>query len=142
VPAVGLEEQVCVEARQHGIVLARPFLWAFLLATFGSICTRHGWPLPLVGAGLLSLAALVGVRGVWRWERRRVVVTTERLAVVEGTLRRRTAGVPLRALGAVELEQSVPGRILGYGTLVAGSLEVPYVPEARRVYRLVTRLAA
>jgi uncharacterized membrane protein YdbT with pleckstrin-like domain len=142
VPAVDTDEQVCVEARQHGIVLARPFVLAFVVATIGAICARHGGPLPFVGAGLLALAALIGVRGVWRWERRRVLVTTERLAVVDGTLRRRTAGVPLRTLDALELEQSVPGRILGYGTLVAGPLEVPYVPEARRVYRLVTRLAA
>jgi uncharacterized membrane protein YdbT with pleckstrin-like domain len=140
--AVDRDEQVCVEARQHGIVLMRPFVSAFLFATLGSICARHGSPLPVVGAALLALAALVGLRAVWRWERMRVVLTTERIAVVQGTLRRRTSGVPLRSGRPIELEQSVVGRILGYGTLIAGPLEVPYVPQARSVYRLAARLAA
>jgi hypothetical protein len=41
----------------------------------------------------------------------------------------------------LELEQSIPGRLLGYGTLVAGPLEIAHVPQPRNVYRLVERLA-
>jgi hypothetical protein len=39
-------------------------------------------------------------------------------------------------VGPVEVEQSLAGRLLGYGTLIAGDLEVPYVPDPRRVCRL------
>jgi hypothetical protein len=45
--------------------------------------------------------------------------------------------VPLRRLGPVEVEQGVVGRVLGYGTLVAGELEVPYVARPREVARLL-----
>jgi hypothetical protein len=38
---------------------------------------------------------------------------------------------------AVEVEQGLLGRFLGYGTLVAGNLEIPYVPRAQDVVRLV-----
>jgi len=31
--------------------------------------------------------------------------------------------------------------VLGYGTIVAGDLEITYVPEPRRIYGLVERLA-
>jgi len=34
----------------------------------------------------------------------------------------------------------LPGRLLGYGTLFVGALEVGYVPQARRVAQLVERL--
>jgi hypothetical protein len=47
----------------------------------------------------------------------------------------------LRSVENLELEQSLPGRLLGYGTLVAGPLEIDHVPEPRRLYRLVERLA-
>lgn len=80
-------------------------------------------------------------RGV-ELERTRVVITTEKLFIVHGTLRRRAAAVRLARLGAVEIEQSLTGRLLGYGTIVAGELEIEFVPEPRRVYGLVERLSA
>jgi len=40
----------------------------------------------------------------------------------------------------VEIEQSLAGRLMGYGTIVAGELEIDYVPEPRRFYGLVERL--
>jgi hypothetical protein len=49
--------------------------------------------------------------------------------------------VRLRSVENLELEQSLPGRILGYGTLVAGPLEIDHVPQPRSVYRLVEQLA-
>jgi hypothetical protein len=44
-------------------------------------------------------------------------------------------------VGTVELEQSLTGRLLGYGTVVAGEIEIDYVPQPRRVASLVDRLA-
>jgi uncharacterized membrane protein YdbT with pleckstrin-like domain len=87
------------------------------------------------------LSAAVVLRAVWRWERTRLVVTTEKVCVVDGTLRRRSSAVRLRAVENLELEQSMAGRLLGYGTLVAGPLEIDHVPEPCSVYRLVERLA-
>jgi hypothetical protein len=45
-------------------------------------------------------------------------------------------------MGAVELEQGLVGRLLGYGTVVAGELEIDYVPRVRRVCTLLQRLEA
>jgi Bacterial PH domain len=85
--------------------------------------------------------AAVCLRAVWLWERARLVVTTEKVCVLDGTLRRRSSAVRLRTVEKLELEQSFPGRLLGYGTLVAGPLEIQHVPRPRSVYRLVERLA-
>jgi hypothetical protein len=49
--------------------------------------------------------------------------------------------VRLQKVEKLELEQTFPGRLLGYGTLVAGPLEIEHVSEPRSVYRLVERLA-
>jgi hypothetical protein len=135
------DEQVCFDARRHGVVLARPLAQAAALAGSGAVLLALMWPLQVPGAILVVLAAAVCLRAVWRWERTHLVVTTEKVCLVDGTLRRRAASVRLRAVEKLELEQSFPGRLLGYGTLVAGSLEIEHVPEPRSVYRLVERLA-
>lgn len=136
------DERICLDARRHGVVLARPLARALVLAALGAGALLLPWPLSVAGAVLLAAAAFVAVRAVWRWDRTRVVVTTEKLFVVHGVLRRSGAGVRLKNVEAIELDQSLPGRLLGYGTLVVGPLEVTHVPQARRVYHLVERLCA
>ena len=135
------DEEVCFDARRHGAVLARPLTQAVVLAVIGGILLAEPWPLPVPGAVLIVLAAAICLRAVWRWERTHLVVTTDKLCLVDGTLRRRSATVRLRAVENLELEQTLTGRLLGYGTLVAGPLEIDHVPEPRQVYRLVERLA-
>ena len=134
-------ERIWLDQRPHGIVLARPLARAGALAAMGAVLVLVGWPATAGGAILLGLAAAGALRAVWRWERTRVVLTSEKLFVVHGTWRRRAAAVRLARAEPVEVEQSALGRLLGYGTLVAGELEIPYVREPRRVCGVVTRLA-
>jgi uncharacterized membrane protein YdbT with pleckstrin-like domain len=134
-------ERVCLEERRHAVVLAGPFLRALGLAAVGIGLMAIGWPASIAGVALQMVGAFVALRAVWSWERTRVVLTTEKLFVVHGTLRRRAAAVRLARVGAVEIEQSLLGRLLGYGTIVAGELEIEYVPGPRRVYGLVERLS-
>jgi uncharacterized membrane protein YdbT with pleckstrin-like domain len=134
-------ERVCWESRLHEVVLAAPLARALAIASCGLLCVVVGWPLSLAGPPLLAAGAVVAVAAVWRWERTQLVVTREQLVVVHGTLRRRTAAVDLSQLGLVEVEQTMVGRLLGYGTVVAGELEIDYAPEPRRLSALVARLA-
>ena len=64
-----------------------------------------------------------------------VASTTGNTLVVEhGFLSRRTASISLNGT-VFEVERTLLGRILGYGTVVAGELEMDYVP--RRLTRLL-----
>jgi hypothetical protein len=130
-------EQVRLETRQHGVVLARPFLRALAVAGAGAALVVVGmpvaWPLGVAGAVALGLGALTALRAVLRWDRTILVVTSRKLLVVHGVVRRRAAASALGPGGAVEVEQSLAGRLLGYGTVVAGELEVPYVPDPTRL---------
>ena len=136
------EERVCLDARRHGIVLAIPLAQALALAAVGGVLLAFVWPVAVLGAGLVAAGAAVALRAVWRWERSHFVVTTERVYVVDGTLRRRAKAVRLKRVDAVEIEQSAAGRLLGYGTVVVGPLEVEHVPRPGDVTRLVERLAS
>ena len=133
----GPEEQIRLDERRHAVVLAGPFVRALALACVGLVALWLGWPVSPVGAALLAVGALLAVRAVWRWERTHVVVTSEKLFVVHGTLRRRAAAVRLNKVGAVEIEQTLLGRLLGYGTVIAGGLEIEYVARPRELTRLL-----
>jgi uncharacterized membrane protein YdbT with pleckstrin-like domain len=135
-------ERVCLDERRHAVVLAVPFLRALGLAAVGIGLMAIGWPVSIVGVLLQVVGAAIALRAVWAWEQTRVVLTTDKLFVVHGTLRKRAAAVRLARIGAVEIEQSLVGRLLGYGTIVAGDLEIDYVPRPSDVYGLVERLSA
>ena len=134
-------EEVRLDARPHGAALVRPLTRPLALAVLGAMVAIVGsevhWAVAAVGAAALAFAALLTLRAVWRWDRTRLVLTTEKLYVVYGLARRRAAAVRLSRVPALEFEQGITGRVLGYGTLVAGDFEVPYVPEAGRVRKLL-----
>jgi uncharacterized membrane protein YdbT with pleckstrin-like domain len=134
-------EEICLEARRHGIVLMRPLFWAIVLSGVGGVLFTLPEPISWGGAGVVAFAALIALRAVWKWERTRVVVTTEKVFVVAGTWRRRARAVRLAAVEAVELEQSLAGQLLGYGTVIVGPLALEKIPRPRRLYHLVERLA-
>ena len=137
-----MDERVCFDARRHSVVLVRPLARAVGLAGMGIVALALPWPLAAAGAILLVVAALLALAEVVRWDRTRLVVTTEKVFLVQGVTRRRASAVMLGSMRIVSLEQSLPGRVLGYGTLHAGPLEVEYVPHAARVRDMVERLAA
>jgi uncharacterized membrane protein YdbT with pleckstrin-like domain len=133
-------EDVRLDARPHGVALVQPLLRPLAVAGAGLVLLAVGqeyWLAGVVGAGLLALAALLAFRAVLRWDRTRLLLTSEKLTVVYGVARRRSASVALAHAPALEFEQGIIGRLFGYGTLVAGDFEVPYVPDARRVRKLV-----
>jgi uncharacterized membrane protein YdbT with pleckstrin-like domain len=123
------------EAHRHGIALARPLLRALVLALAGAACFLAPWKfVGIAGVVLLGLAALVAVTAVSRWERTHLFVTENALVVEHGFLRRSSATVSLNGT-VFEVERPLLGRILGYGTVVAGELEIDCVP--RRLTRLL-----
>jgi membrane protein YdbS with pleckstrin-like domain len=140
-PPLAPGEEVRLDARPHGVALVRPLSRPLILAGLGAVLVIAGtglhWGLALAGAAALGLASLSALRAVWRWDRTRLVLTTEKLYVVYGLARRRAAAVHLSRVPALEFEQGIAGRVFGYGTLVAGDFEVPYVPEAGRVRKLL-----
>ena len=130
-------EQVRFQARPHTAALFRPLARSVLLALVGGILVGLSPPvLGIFGAVMLGIGALLALRAVLRWDRTSLVVTTDKLLVLHGVAQRRAAAVRLERVGSVEVEQGLLGRMLGYGTVIAGDLEVPYVPDPRRVCRL------
>lgn len=135
------DETVFVDVRRHGVVLVRPFLRAIAVAVAGVFLLTMPWPVPVAGPLLVGIGAVMAFAAVWRWDRTRFVVTSDKVFLVQGVARKKAAAVRTQGLRSIALEQSLAGRLLGYGTLHAGPLEVDYVPHARRARELVERLA-
>jgi membrane protein YdbS with pleckstrin-like domain len=132
-------ETVRFQARPHTAALFRPLSRSIPLALGGGVLVGLSPPwLGVVGAILLGVGALLALRAVLRWDRTSLVVTTEKLLVIHGVAKRRAAAVRFARVGPVEVEQGLVGRLLGYGTVIAGDLEIPYVPDPRRVGRLAS----
>lgn len=134
-------ERVYFDVRRHGVVLLRPFLWSTALTVAGVFLLAMPWPVPIVAPIVIGIGAVSACAAVWRWDRTRFVVTTEKVFLVQGVARKRASAVRLNGLRSISLEQSLLGRLLGYGTLHAGPLEVEHVPRARHARDLVERLA-
>ena len=133
-------ENVKLHSRPHGVALVRPLTTAGLGALAGTACILLGQPvsvwLAVFGAVVVALAAVLAFATVWQWDRTSVVLTSQKVFVVYGVVREQVAGVRLDGV-PVEVEQSLMGRVLGYGTVFAGELEIPHVPRPRDVYRLL-----
>lgn len=118
-----------LEVHRHGIALARPLLRALVLALAGGACFLAPWvATAALGAALLAIAAVIAVLGVARWDRTHLVVTGSAFVVEHGFLRRSSASVAFAGT-VFEIERPLLGRLLGYGTVVAGDLEVDCVPR-------------
>jgi uncharacterized membrane protein YdbT with pleckstrin-like domain len=139
----GRDEEICLDSRLHGVVLARPLARSGGLAVAGIFVLMLPWAAAaVVGALLIAAAATFTLRAVWQWERTRVVVTTEKVYVLNGTLHRRARAVRLQAVDAVEVDQSLLGQLLNYGTVVVGPLSIGHIAQPGQVCRLVERLAS
>jgi membrane protein YdbS with pleckstrin-like domain len=124
-----------LEVHRHGVALARPLLRALLIALAGAGCFLAPWtPAAAAGAVLLAVAAVIAVVSVTRWDRTHLVVTDAALVVEHGFLRRNSASVAFAGT-VIEIERTLLGRLLGYGTVVAGDLEIQCVP--RRLTRVL-----
>ncbi|HEY3050835.1 MAG TPA: PH domain-containing protein [Gaiellaceae bacterium] len=137
------DEEIYLDARLHGVVLARPIARSAMLVLLGVVAMLVPFaPAAVVGALLIAAGAIFMLRAAWQWERTRLVVTTEKIYLLRGTFHRRAKAVRLRAVDAVEVDQSLVGQLLGYGTVVVGPLKVGHIAHPGDVCRLVERLAS
>jgi hypothetical protein len=124
------DERVHLMSREHGIVLVWPFLRAAIILALAAAAAilAAGLDLPaairlvpVLAAAALAVGALLRVmRVVGRWQRRVLVVTDRRALLIAGGLGSRAAIVPLQAIGDVEVFAPAAGRLLHYGGVVVG----------------------
>jgi hypothetical protein len=125
------DERVHLVSREHGIVLAWPFLRAAIVVGLAAAAAIAAAGLdlpaairlvPVLAAAAFAVGALLRVaRVVARWQRRVLVVTDRRALLLAGGLGSRASVVSLGAIGDVEVFAPAAGRVLHYGGVVVGT---------------------
>ena len=119
-------ERVALRGRQHFLatVIEGRVAWAIFVAalvlvildlqlTQGFVRDLFGW----VGLALLVLGLAWLIQIYMSWYSQDYLVTNRRVLKVEGILKKRSADSSLEKINDAVLEQSVLGRMLGYGDL-------------------------
>lgn len=112
-------ERIVARTARNRIVLVLPMLLAilFVVAGWGAFISQQA--VGLVAAPLVVAVVIAGI--AWMVYRSAdFAVTTSRLILKQGLVSRRTLELQLNKVEAVNVDQSLFGRILGYGTLQVG----------------------
>jgi hypothetical protein len=127
------QERSAITVRMHPAALTGHLVMAGagLLAAM-KLTSRSARPEIAWGAYLLFPLYLL-YRGA-AWPATYLVVTNERMMLVRGVLTRTAAAMPLQKVTGLALKRTVPGRLLGYGTLIIDC------PGRRQVFRKVRYL--
>lgn len=123
-------EEVVYESRQHWFaVIARTWVWIVIgIIALAVVIFLSGGPEPIVNDGVdqvLTIAAVVALIGavawvafvLWDWRNQEWLITTRRVIRAEGVLNKSMSDSSLEKINDARLDQSVFGRIFGYGTL-------------------------
>jgi uncharacterized membrane protein YdbT with pleckstrin-like domain len=138
-------EKVVHTTRLHWIVLVRPIVLGMLFGVPGlvlltrsisSLGDKSGTSGPMAAGGfvLLIVAGVFILTGILKRNATEMAVTDKRLIVKVGVASRRTLELLLSKVESVGVEESVMGRILGYGTVVVrgtGGTPEPFDRVAR-----------
>jgi hypothetical protein len=114
--------------RLHWMSVARNLLTSAGVTVVSFIAS---WGFSIVASGIWQIQAIVWLAAmghmartgwrVLRWRADAVIVTNRRLLCMRGILTRRVTGWNLHLITNVDVEQSLCGQLLGYGTLRAES---------------------
>lgn len=107
------DEQICYQAKIHWIIFAVPFfltIATLILLTMNSI-------LSLLAYICLALATIFWINNTIRYFTSEYAVTSKRVIVKLGFIRRQTVELLLHRVEGIQVSQDILGRLLGYGSL-------------------------
>jgi len=144
-------ERQVVTLTKHPIVLVTP-IWLVLvgLAVAGWLSNSvvHGNNTGLEIIWILSglLLAWLGWK-VFEWSISYDIITTQRVLVVRGVLKRRFAMIPLPEVTDIQVRRSALGRVLGYGEIIVESAGQPriaqnFIPYPEQIFAELSDLVA
>jgi hypothetical protein len=148
------DERSVLATRQHPCVLILPgvaFAGGLAAAALGNwalwqYSTAQPWMVHVIWLGWLAAAGWA----VYKWLEWRAgwfVITAGRLITVQGLIRQRVDQLPYDKLRDLAMSQTIPGRIMGYGTFHCTSIATGHalecidrIPDPDGIYRRVMEL--
>ncbi|MCH6579683.1 MAG: PH domain-containing protein [Nitrospinae bacterium] len=117
-------EEIVYLTRRHKIIFTYPVIWLLLSAILFGV----KWVFVLkpeinfalsIFSGIFLAAALIHALVIWvLYISAEFGITNQRVIVKEGFLKRKTVEVFLKSVESVQVDQSIWGRILNFGTVI------------------------
>src|SRR5438552_3132196 len=128
-------ETITYRARLHWFLFVKPILIGLSIIAVAALVfyaadlrnALSGQTAVLIGLAILVISALPSLATALTWHSAEFAVTNKRVILKTGFIESKTAEMFLNKIESVGVDQSIAGRILGYGTIVirgtGGSLE-------------------
>jgi uncharacterized membrane protein YdbT with pleckstrin-like domain len=135
-------ERMVRRSRPHWIVFGGPLLVGLAGVVLGAVLQITRQDYWYAGAAVVGLALLLAIGPALRYLSTEFAITDKRVIARLGLLQRRSLETLLSKIEAIEVEQDLTGRLLGYGTLVivgtGGTREsIPRIPAPLEFRRQV-----
>jgi uncharacterized membrane protein YdbT with pleckstrin-like domain len=117
------DEKVLYDGRLHWIIYDRALLWLLIAAVCGIAFNFPGDPHGLKFAALslgfifAGLGVITAIHAWWRSFTTEIAVTTTRVIYKSGFIRRHTVEMNMDKVESVDVDQSLLGRLLDYGSV-------------------------
>ncbi|MBN9486494.1 MAG: PH domain-containing protein [Alphaproteobacteria bacterium] len=114
-------ETIKAIGKLHWIIFIRAFVLLVagivLLIYASSMTTQLGFALRMVGWAVLALALLAALQAWFMQSITELAITDRRVIYKRGFLSRRTIEMNMAKVETVDVQQSIFGRLLGFGTI-------------------------
>ena len=119
------DEKILYRAKLHWALFLGPIIWLILAIIF----LASGPESALVGVILLFVAMIHGLSSLIDFTTSEFGLTDKRVVCKTGFIRRRSMEVLLSKVEGIQVNQSILGRILGYGSIIVtgtGGIQNPF----------------
>jgi uncharacterized membrane protein YdbT with pleckstrin-like domain len=118
---LGKHETILFVARQHWLVLLAETISEVLLSlgviVLAALLAGLAGPMALLGLVVLAAPVLSLTRDALIWSNRKFIITNRRVIQLSGVISKNVTDSSLEKVNDVKLEQSLLGRLFGYGDL-------------------------
>lgn len=117
-------EEIVYLTRRHKIIFTYPVIWLLVAATLLGLKWVFVFKPEIdfalsIFSGIFLAVALIHALVIWiRYLCAEFGITNQRVIVKEGFLKRKTSEIFLKSVESVQVDQSLWGRILNFGTIV------------------------
>jgi uncharacterized membrane protein YdbT with pleckstrin-like domain len=139
------DEKLLYETRLSWVVLFWPVIVpSLILLGLGGYLVYHYANADVdnmkeIGVGLIVAAALVFGIGLTKRNATEMAVTNKRVLIKQGVFGRRTLEILLQKIESIAVEESMSGRILGFGTVIVRGTGGTPEPFAKMAHPLEFR---
>ena len=111
-------ESVIYRGKLHWVVFVGPVIWLLIAIIFFNDGRDNAPVADFYGGIFVLISIITGLTSFINYKTSEFGITNKRVIVKVGFIRRRSIELLLNKIESIQVDQSIPGRILGFGSIV------------------------